>query len=58
MLIRLAEILGSAGKSEEAKSAAEEAIQLCEQKGNVVLGREAQELLDELATVPSVRTSS
>jgi hypothetical protein len=58
MLLRLAEILRSAGKSEEAKSAAEEAIQLCERKGNVVLGREGQALLDELARVPSMRTSS
>jgi tetratricopeptide (TPR) repeat protein len=54
--IKLADVLRSAGRTEEAKSAAEEAIQLCERKGNVVLGREAQELLDDLAT-PELRTS-
>ncbi len=56
--IRLAEVLRSAGKGEEAKSAVGAALRLCEQKGNVVMGRQAQELLDELTTVQGLRTSS
>jgi len=57
-LIRLAGVVRSAGKVEEAKLVAEEALDLSERKGNVVLGREAQALLDEIATAQRLSTSS
>jgi class 3 adenylate cyclase/tetratricopeptide (TPR) repeat protein len=57
-LLTLARVLGGTKKTPEAVTAVEEAMRLCKRKGNVVLGREAQQLLDELATAPSVRTSS
>ncbi|MGH3024592.1 MAG: tetratricopeptide repeat protein [Gaiellaceae bacterium] len=55
-LITLAEVLRSSGRRTEAVSAAEEAVRVCEEKGNLVLGRQAQQLLDALATPPRLRT--
>lgn len=57
-LLSHARVLRAMGKSDEAVSAVEGALRLFAQKGNVVMGREAQELLDELGTVPKMRTSS
>jgi len=51
-LIMLAAILGSAGRSDEGKSAADEARRLAERRGNVVIARRGQELANELATRP------
>jgi predicted ATPase len=50
-LIVLAAILGSAGRSDEAKTAADEAQRLSEDRGNVVMRRRAEELVNELASV-------
>jgi hypothetical protein len=58
ILITLAEVLRSSRRRNEAVSAAEEALRVCEEKGNLVLGRQAQQLLDALATIARRRTSS
>jgi hypothetical protein len=47
-LLTLAHVLRKTGRIEEAGWAAAEALQLCEQKGNVVTAKEARALLDEL----------
>jgi class 3 adenylate cyclase/tetratricopeptide (TPR) repeat protein len=57
-LLTLARVLGRTKKRPEGVAAVEEAIQLCERKGNIVLTREAQALLDEIGTVPRLPTSS
>jgi hypothetical protein len=49
-LMALAEVLRQAGRDEEARSAAQEAIQLYERRGNVVSVARAGALLGELAT--------
>ena len=48
-LISLTRALSGAGKTGEAVAAAEEAVRLCDQKGNIVMRRDASRLLDELA---------
>jgi class 3 adenylate cyclase/tetratricopeptide (TPR) repeat protein len=55
--LKLAKVLGAAGRTDEAISAAETALQLCEQKGNVVMCRETRELLDELEVGSSTAQS-
>ena len=46
----LAEVLELAGRREEAKAVSEEALDLYEQKGNVVSARKARSLLQELSS--------
>jgi tetratricopeptide (TPR) repeat protein len=46
-LMRLSEVLRFAGRSEEAESAAREALELYEQKGNIASGQQAAALLAE-----------
>jgi class 3 adenylate cyclase/tetratricopeptide (TPR) repeat protein len=57
-LLTQAKVLHAAGKTSEALSAAQEGLELSEQKGIAVMGREAQELLSELATDQRFRTTS
>jgi hypothetical protein len=57
-MLTYARVLRAAGRTSEALSAAEEGLQLSEQKGIVAMAREAQELLDDLAAVRSTRTLS
>ena len=50
-LLSLAGLLRETGRNDEALSAAKEARQLCKQKGNAVLEREARNLVQELAAL-------
>jgi hypothetical protein len=47
-LMDLAEVLGLAGRSQEAAEAIHEALKLYDQKGNLVLAAKARSLLSEL----------
>jgi hypothetical protein len=52
-LLSLAEVLSIAGRSHNAWSAAERALAVYEQKGNVVSARRARSLLEELRETPA-----
>jgi tetratricopeptide (TPR) repeat protein len=57
-LLTLARVLGGTQKTPRAVAAVEEAVRLCDQKGNLILGREAHELLSQLAPIPRTRAPS